>query len=348
MSKFDFEVALAFATQTAEGTYNSTLDGITSSITHSQGLVLGSAAAGVGESGLSFGLAREGEERAVIGSTLSKPLDDFLRATVPTFQFVMPFCGNRADADATPVDANATPIAGLDALLEGMGLVGAAWGSGVGWRYVYGSPNPISALVYFNGNRMELLDCRVSGKINFPAGGKAILTAEVAVGSIKDHAAGNVPGTTTYGEQETVSSPVVEGVGHGWRDTRGFQDLTLNLTPNVVDVADSNATDGITKDFDGRETTIEATLFADDSTDKIYDYSQLVETDAANLDQLSFQVGADMVDDTTPAKAVQIVVPKPQLSASEIARLGQKAGSDVNLIARGSGSGNNELEIIFR
>ncbi len=347
-TKFDFEVAVAFGTQTAEGTYNSTLDGISSTLSYTQGLVQGDSQSGIKESGLALGLERGLREKALIGSTFTRNLSDFLRAEVPTFTFAFPFVGNRADADGGPADADGTPIAGIDALLEGAGMVGAAWGSGIGWRYVFGSPSPISALVYLSGMRLELLDCRSSMSIDFTPGSIPIATATLSVGSIKDQSLASLP-TPTWGEQASVSAPVVENIGNEWEDTRGFATGTLAISNSVTEIDDSNAPTGEVVENTGRETTFDATLFASSTVDKGYEYSQLTATAEGTLDQLSFQVGSSMTAGN-PAKAVQVVIPNPELTTQAANVLGTKAAYDISVSARGAaaGSGNDELEIYFR
>lgn len=344
MAKFSHEVAFGLMPQSAEGTFNATLDAIAGTWSYTQGLLLGDPSAGARESGLSLGLGRGRRDKALIGSSFTRSLSDFLRADVPTLELTVPYCGNRNAASSPPVDADATPIAGLDALLQGAGLVGGAWGSGVGWRYVFGSTLPVSCLVYYNGNRLELLDCRVAFSIAFEPASIPILTAQVAVGSIKDHALAALP-TLTYGPQATISAPSIVAVGNGWGDTRGFSELTLEVAQTFEDFPDSNALTGIVKEQSDRETRIAATLFADDTTDKGYEYAQLVETNQANLDPLSFTVGPAMVA-TVPATAVRVTVPDPELVAVDLEPLGTKAGYTVELLGRGT-VGNDELELYF-
>lgn len=354
MSKFDFEVAVAFGTQEAEGSYNDALDAISSSLSYAEtpgadsqtaGLVLGDPESGVRQSGLALTLGRSRRDKAFIGSSFTRSLSDFLAAEVRTFTFAMPYCGNRADANTPPVDADATPIAGLNALLVGAGLAGGAWGAGVGWRYQFSPGNPISALVYYFGNRLELLDCRCALAIDFTPGSIPILTATIEVGSIKDHSLAALPGTLTYGEQASVTAPSIVSVANTWREARGFSTATLNIAPAFEDIPDSNSATGVVKEQTDREVTFEGTVFADDGTDKGHEYEQLTATDQATLDQLLFTVG-DAMTDGNPAEAVRVVINDPEPDEATIAALGSKAAHDVRLIARGS-SGDDELSLDF-
>jgi hypothetical protein len=142
-----------------------------------------------------------------------------------------------------------------------------------------------------------------------------------------------------------VSAPVVKAVGHGWQETRGFEELTLSIEPSFEDFPDSNATDGIVKEPSDRESKITARLFADDAA-KNYDLTQILATSSGTLDQLSFQVGPNMAPNT-PQTAHQIIAPQPELLTTSPQKLGTKAGSEIELILRGA-TANSELEIIFR
>jgi len=348
MAKFDFEVAVAFATQTAEGTYNATLDAISTSLTYAEGLLLGDPESGVRESGLSLTLGRKKRDKAFVGSSFTRSLSDFLAAEVRTFTFATTFCGNRANASTPAVDADAEPIPGLDALLEGAGLSGGAWGSGVGWQYAFSSTNPISALIYYFGNRLELLDCRCALSILFEPQSIPILTATIEVGSVKEHSLPGygVPATLTYGEQQSVSAPVIQAVANTWREARGFSTATLGITPTFTEIPDSNAATGVVKEQEDREVTFEGTLFADDTTDEGHEYEQLTAEAIATLDPISFLVG-DAMTDGNPVKAVGIVINDPEPDEVTIANLGTKAAHDVKLIAR-SATANTELEINFQ
>ena len=354
MAKSDFEVAVAFATQSGEGeaSYDATLDAITDTLVLADGLVLGDADAGVRGSGLSLALGRKRKDKAFVGASFTRSLSDFLKAEVRTFTFAMPFCGNRGDATNPIEDADGIPITGLDALLEGMGMQGTAWaGADIGHRYVFASQNPISALVYYFGNRLELADCRVAGSVLFVPGSVPILTAGIEVGSIKDHSLAVLPTTLTYGVQQSESAPVVEGVALVWRtddDPRvgGFSTLTLNITPSFATIGDSNAAQGEVKEMEDREVSIEGTIFEEPDTDAGHVYEQLTATAIATLDPIDFLVGTAMTADN-PVKAVGITMPDPEPDEVTIAALGTKAAHDVKLIGRGA-SANTELEIIFQ
>ncbi len=346
MAKFNFGAAVAFAPQTAEGTYNAALDAIGATLLDSDGLLLGDPESGVSESGLTLTLGRGKRDKAFIGTSFSRTISDFLKADVRTFTFSFPFCGNRADASGPPVDGDAIPLTGIDAILEGVGLVGTAWGSGVGHSYVFGSPPPFSALVYVNGSRFEFLDCRAQLSVLFEPTGIPIATATVEVGSIKDQIVSALPITVTYGEQATVSAPIIEAAAFTWQDARGFNTCTLDITPAIDTLGDSNAATGQVKEQSDRETSLTMNLFGDDTVDTGYEYSQLIEPTQGNLDVASFLIG-DVMSGTDAVKAFGIDFPDPELDEMTSAALGTKASNEIKLIARGSVA-NNELNLIFQ
>jgi hypothetical protein len=347
MAKFDFEVAVAFAKQVDEDTYNAGLAGIgvdPDILADTDGLLLGDPDSGVRETGLSLTLGRSKKDKAFVGASFTRSLSDFLKAEVRTFTFSTVFCGNRGTAATPPIEANATPITGIDALLSGCGLVGVTNPAPVGWLYEFGSPEPISALVYYFGNRLELKSCRTACSIQFTPGSVPILTATVEVGSVNLHQVEGFP-VLDYGNQQDVSAPVIETVAHTWQHARGFSDAALNITPTFVDIGDSNATDGIVKEQSGREVTFEGTIFADDTTNEGHEYEQLTAEAIATLDPLSF-AGGDAMTDGSVVEAFKVEIDDPEPDEVTIANLGTKAAHSVKLVAR-SATANKELQLTF-
>ncbi|MGH7338734.1 MAG: hypothetical protein ACREI7_14225, partial [Myxococcota bacterium] len=79
MAKKAFDVAVGFATQPAEGTYNPALDAIAATFAGNpagtdDGLLLGDPESGIGGSGLSFGLGRVGRDKATLAGSFTRPL----------------------------------------------------------------------------------------------------------------------------------------------------------------------------------------------------------------------------------------------------------------------------------
>ena len=349
MTAVNFEAAVLFATQTAEGTYNSGLDALTTTLNRTDGLLLGSSGEGVKDSGLTFGTGRVFEQRGITGSGFTRALSNFLRANVPTFTFVCPFVGSREDASSPPVDADmdlSTTLPGLDALLEGMGMEGNAIASAtVGHEYKFGSPAPISALVYASGNRLELLDCRVDASIDFTPGAVPKLTATISVGSIKDASTYTIGSlSTTYGAQQSVAAPIVEDAIYTWSVARSFESGTLSFGTTIEDKQRSNAVDGVSKKITNREVRWTSRVLMD-SAAAAQEYGQLTETDSANLDAMSWEVG-DAATATNPVEQVQISIPQPELESFDFTEDGNDAVADI--VARAShATANEELTISF-
>lgn len=360
-TKLDFDVAVAFAEQSAEGTYDPTLDAVTNSLSGDpdgtdDGLLLGDAESGIGGSGLDFEAERIFRDSAEIGSSFTRGLSNLVRVDIPTFDFAVPFCGNRGQTTGTPVDGDFIPLTGINALLAGVGLTGTAWGSGVGHSYKpdWATVKPISALVYHFGNRYELLDCRLNSlALEFTADGFGIAKGSVAVGSVQDPSSDTIavqvlPATLDYGAQATISAPSVINVANTWGIDRGFQTLTVTIAPAIEDIPDSNKLNsGIVKEPTGHSISVTGSMFSDAAgSGEVFELKQLFADAIADLNQLSFQVGSDAAG-SDPALAVQILVPDPELVRMKPIQLGTKAGIEFELNGR-SATANEELEIIFR
>jgi hypothetical protein len=348
--KFDFDIAMAFAPQTGEGSYDGTLDAISATLNTADGLLVGDANSGIAGSGLNLTVGRKSEDKAEHDGSFTRPLSDWIEAEVRSMSVAFRFCGNRSTL-STPTDADYAPIRAIDAILNGAGLVGAAWASGDGWSYKFGSPNPFSGLVYYYGNRLELLDCKCSTlTIVYTGNGYAIATADVIVGSIKDPAAkgfatASLP-TVTPGVQTSVSAPVVEGVAFTWQEAKSCQTIELAISQDIEEFPDSNAATGLYKEQQSRETKLALSMWPD-TDDKVMELDQAYADVVGDLDAISWQVGS-AAGDGQIAKAHSVSLPHPELDDTAPDRYGQKAGNEVNLFARHDTTANEELEIIFK
>lgn len=357
MSKVNWDVAVAFAVESGS-TYDPTLDAVTNSLSGDpdgtdDGLVLGDSESGIGGSGLSLTMGRKSRDTAMIGSSFTRGLSDFLALEARTLQFSFPLCGNRGLTTGTPVDGDFVPLTGVDAMLRAAGLTGAAWGSGVGHRYVTGGTETMSALIYYYGNRLELRNCRVSGfSVSENPGGIAIATADIAVGDVKDPTASGgsaaaIPATLDYGPQLSVSAPTTELVNNVWGQTRGWQSLVWAINNTVADIEDSNAVDGEVKAFTDQAIDVAATFWVDDTSEaEIFELEQALADAIGDLSQLSFTNGTPETTGGLPAVAHQFVIADPELDQTGPEKLGTQAGNIVTLRAR-SATANTEFELIF-
>tara|TARA_Y100000310_G_scaffold336656_1_gene421800 strand:+ start:2910 stop:3992 length:1083 start_codon:yes stop_codon:yes gene_type:complete len=359
MAKYDHDIAVGFLPQSAEGTYNTTLNAVAGGDTWDgdsdgtdEGLLLGDSESGEGGSGLTFGISRRRRQKPFIAGSFTRPIGDFLAADVSSFQFAFPFCGCRG-ATTTPTDAEFIPMLGVDAILQAAGMVGNASGANTHHSYKFDQANAnlMSGLIFASGARFELIDCRVSSlSINWTPGSVAIATADIVVGSINDPTTNSLTPvalpTLDYGPQATVSAPTIESVTHTWNTARGFTELSLAIAPSIETVPDSNMPDGEIREVSDRETTLDVTLFGDStSTNETYEITQIFETAASGLDQLSFQVGS-AAGATGTATAVKVLVPTPEVTSVTPRKIGSKAASTVSMIL-GNAAAGEELEIQF-
>lgn len=335
--------AVAFAPQVADGTYNAGLDAIAANLADTDGLVLGASGEGQADSGIDVDFEALRELAAVVPGSLTRSPGKVLRRRV-VLTFAMPWCGNRQTASTPPVDGDFVPSVGMGALLAMAGFEVDAWASGVGQAAAPGDTAKGSSLLYVNGQRFELLDCLANATIAYTPNGTPIATFEVTVGSVKDAAAAALP-TLDFGEQQTVQAPIVESAAHTWGLLRGFQSLEIEIANEIEDTPDSNAPSGLIPERTARTITISATLFKDDA-DALFEWTQLGEDEAANLEPLSFIVGTPAVAGG-PCLAIGVSIPMPELVSFREVALADKGGVEIELAARHT-TGNAEIEFIFQ
>ena len=360
-TKFDYDVAFGLAPQTAEGLMNPVLDGISGTWNGQggaggadEGLLLGDANSGVNGSGLDITMGRRSSENPKVTASLTTPISNFEAGEARNLRFAFPFCGNRDDAAATIVSADVVPLIGMDAVLVGVGMAGVAGANPPVehlYRFATPSPFPISALAYYFGNRIEYKDCRVSSlQITYEPGSVPIAVADIVVGSVQDPsilapATAALP-TLTYGDQNTINAPIVENAAFTWSGVLGFSTLVLTITPNIVQIPDSNMPDGFVLEYDGREVTIALTNYADsEGDDDTYELGQIFAAASGELDAMSWRTGV-LGTDSNPAKGHRILIPQPEVDTVAMANLGTKAANTLLLRARHD-TANRELDIIF-
>ena len=362
MAKYNSSILCGFDIQSGLGTYNTALAAIEAAGTWGgdiegtdEGLLAGDAEAGINGSGLTLTMGRQGKEQTVVGSSLTRPLSAFELANVSSFQFqTTSIPSQRLTTVTTPVDADFALLTGMDAILRSYGLASNTSSLSPGVQYRYGnSAEYLSFLGFVNGNELQFQDC-VPNSLTFvfEAGKAPVLTADIAVGVVVMPSSSTPPThptdpTADYGSQLSVTPAIVESVGHSWNHTRGFSTLTITLTNTVEETPDSNADDGVVLEITGRETKITATMYDDDSsTNKGYTLSQLLAASAGELDSLSFQVGTTADATSSPAQALGITVPQPELVSATPTIIGRYSGYNVELIARHS-TANREIDFDF-
>jgi hypothetical protein len=268
----------------------------------SDGYVLGDKNSGDAESGITTpSLSAIVREVAAVAASFTESADAFLRLAADGFSITFPMQGNGGTSTPTPGEADLATLApGYEALYESIGLIGATGGSGCEHDYTprIGASSPTVrylTIKMFHGDlSIQLDDCIVdSASMVFTPGGNGLCTANIKVGSIPT--ANIVDGVTfptiDYEEMADNAAPVVEGVSFAaFGQTRGFENLTINIAQDVEEFGDSNVDDtGIRQVVTGRRFTVDGTLYVNTS-DSAAESDNLVLTTAPTAD-LSFQVG---------------------------------------------------------
>lgn len=342
--KIDHNFAIAFAPQVAEGTFNAALAAITTALADTDGLVLGVSGEGEADSGIEVDMEALREEAATLGGSFTRPPGRVTRRKIK-LTATLPWCGNRQNAADPPADANFVPGVGFGALLGATGIVVGAWGAGVGQRGVPGAVSKCSGLAYINGQRYGLLDCVVSTATPaYTAGETPAIAFEVEVGSVEFATEDPLP-TLDFGEQATVQPPIVENAGHAWGMTRGFEELEIEISNEVEDVPDSNAPTGLIPERTAREITVKGKMYKDDAN-ALFEWEQLGEDEAGDLEALSFQIGTSAVA-LGPILAIGVNIPMLEITTVKETTIGGKAAVEIEGVARHT-SPNSEIEFLFR
>ena len=345
--QYGFLMGVAFGSQAARGTVDPTIAALTGALDESDGLVLGDPEAGEGETGLSFKLASDRRDKAVVTGSFSRSFADYIRTLVDTFDFTIPLKG--AGTSTPSVDADYQLAAGVEALLECAGLAGAAWAGGTGWEYTPANADVISAKLWFgdqgtNSVAVVLKDIEASDlELTIDSG--EIGKAAFSLGGTVESVAIEATPTFDYGLQNTVSAPSVESVGYNWGLTaaaRGFETLTVSINNQTEETKDSNAAGGLVQRQTGREITATATIYAEDAAELDFEFNQLEETDIANAEQWDCLIGT-----AGEANAYEIIMPDPECTEVEPKTLANSQAWALAWIAR-SATANAEFSLILR
>jgi hypothetical protein len=348
MTAIQWDLAVAVGTQSGLGSINTTIRDLTGSIASSDGIVLGDAGSGEGESGVSLALSRELTEKAKLGN-FTLQASNFIKEAVDSLAISWGMKGNGATITAPIVDSEYTPLAGIDALLQGLSLTGSGWGSGDGWSYV---PAPLTYLTVklWVGKRTSdskalawvFQDVVATGKMVWTPKLVGVATAELTPGSVAQFAEETYP-TLDYTTQASVSAPAVQSAAHAWGASRGFQSFELEIGNEVEQLDDSNAATGETPRITDRNITASVKLWSDD-TDLDFERAELVDT-VAPADAMTFRVGT-AAGDTDTASGYQVKLLAPEARALKPIRIGDTLGWELELAATAAAA-NGEFELIF-
>lgn len=293
-----FGAGVAFATQTNQASVDTTLRDETTPILVSEGLVLGVASAGVGETGISIPThLREALARPDVGGSLTKQANSFLRTQVDGFQVAFELKGNGATATNPVASGEAKPDPGIDALVQAATQASAAGSSPV-WEYTpLGEPKYLTAKLWVAGQSFVYAGCVVENlSFAFVGGEGVIVTATIRVGSLNTAAEVALP-VFTYGNQLSLSAPILETAAFTWNaQVRGAADVTLEIANEIVEFPDMNVV-GSGKRLQQKSQTISmnGTIYMHDANDD-FEHTELIRTDAPTADA-SWRLGIVSVAD---------------------------------------------------
>jgi hypothetical protein len=350
MAQITWGIGLAAKTEAVPGTPEVFATG--GALTLADGIVLGDAGSGIGESGIDFSLERIDKAVAPVTSSFTAQFPSFLRREIGKLTITVQGKGSGATSSNPTVDADFDQSAdypGLDALLKATGLTGAAWGSGVGYSYVPASAAACTVKLWVGpsttGVLYVLTNCTAKLTMSLTPGDVALWQFELQ-GTVSSVDATITTPSFTYGTAASVSAPTIQNAGHSFgigAAARGFQDLSITIDNQIEEVPDSNATGGVTQRQTGRSVTAEMTLYAD-SGDEDYEDTRLAAT-AASTDDVTFVVGAATAI-STAAVNWRVNFNNPNVLKNEVAKSGPSVARTVELQATAT-TANAEFELIF-
>lgn len=296
-------VVVATGVQTDFGSVNGTIrdaTGALTSVTH--GLILGDKESGDAESGITIpNFEQIARLVADVPASFTKSASQLQKVDVTGFSVVFPFAGNGETFTGAAREAQfAGTHEGIEAILESMGLIGAAGSSPVEEYTPRHSASAGGTTIYSTWKiwhgplEMVFSDCLIdNAAFVFTPGGNCLITADIAVGTY-DHTvdpnADSFPSSTDYGSQATQAAPTIEGVNFTWGMVKGFENLTIAVVSDTEKFGDSNVdVSGERQAQTGRTFEVSGTLYIDDS-DAGFHIDQLRATAAPTV-SLIFQVG---------------------------------------------------------
>ena len=335
MAKVDFKIGLNIGVQSGQGTENDTIEGSTtlSSVfgVSDTGAILGHPESGEGRSGISFATSRGHSEKAEVTGSFTKNPSDFLREEITSFSVAVPLKGSGKTA-AGPADSDMTPYAGIDAILQALGLTGAAVAGGDnGWVYTPNNSGVVycTAKLWANGVVWVLEDCVASGSMAFEPNGIGLLTADFSVGAVTSFAEAAFPTSITYESQATLSATPITGVVHTFGTARGFSDFTLNFDNAIESVADSNSSVGTVPEQTARTISATTTIYAD-SADDNFEWEQMT-LSAAPSSECTFTAGTVAVN-AAEVNAYTVSLTSPEVRSVTPKRIGNKLAHELELV----------------
>lgn len=352
MAQISFGLAMACKVQAAGfGTPETFATG--GALGLADGIVLGDAGSGIGETGIDFELERVDKAIASVASSFTQQFPTFLRRDVAKLSIAIPAKGHGANA-ITPADADFDPVTssrypGLDALLRSAGLQGAAWGAGVGWAYQCATAAPITVKLWCGSGSETVLyiiqDCVAKMTLDENPGDAGVWTFELS-GSLVSVTGGITFPTLTYGVVASTSAPVVASVAHSFgigAAARGYREMQITIDNAIEDVPDSNQPGGSSKRQTGRTVGLSAVLFAD-SADEVYEDTRLGAS-SPTTDDVVFAVGSAATAGVA-CLAYRIEFRNPNVKKNAIEKTGPSVARKIELEATDTVA-NTEFALIL-
>lgn len=321
MADESWGIAVAVGVQTALGTVNSTIAGLSGTKDSSDGFVLGDGESGDAASGIvTPDFIREARDVADVADSFTKQASSFERVDTQNLSIICQLKGNGELTDATPsvgeasiltATADADKFLGVDALWQAGGLVGANGGANVEYDYTprIGATSPstryVTVKIWKGDLSWVLMDCICETvELSFPPGKTGLVAFNLRVGSIYAFADGVTVPTIDYGSQASLSSPTVKGVASAYGSTRDFKELTLTIDQNLEEIPASNQATGYRLVQGGRTFVFNGVIWVD-AADSDFDYQKLIATSAPTED-FSFTVGTMSVAENDVNNAYKI------------------------------------------
>lgn len=344
MAAESWQVAFAVGVQSAFGTINSTISGLSGALDSTDGIVLGDRESGDGESGITLPqYVREQRERADVGGSFTASASSFERVDVSGLSIAFELKGNGGTGSTTPGEAQ--PLEGIDALLQMSGLAGAN-GTASTSEYDY-TPNASSIYgtikLWDNDLAYVFKDCIIETLTLPTTGGEvSIAEASIRVGSLVSVGTTAFPTTLDYGTQASLSAPTLVSAGFAYGMSRDFQSAQVGVSNGIVEIPSGNSTSGIRLTQDVRRFDVDI-LTEVDSTNSDFDDLEISKTTAPTNDA-TWRLGS--IAGTGTINGVAIAVNNIQQQTNKGERAGEIRAQRVTGYATGTTAGS-EFTLTF-
>ncbi|MEE8543672.1 MAG: hypothetical protein V3S94_07425 [Gammaproteobacteria bacterium] len=284
MAKIEDAVALGIGPQTALGTINDDVRDATELI---DTVASPSGATGIllrNPEDLAKAMERIESDGGVVAGSRTRATGAKSRI-VPTVSFDIDLKGNGGTATPSAGEFNALEY--MIQILQGNRFIQEATPGGTSTAYEFGIPTAAQShktLKIWRGTGAPgsdeawvLQDCTFNLSLAYVAGEKCVLTADVFAGLVIYHNDSTFPAAPDFSTQ-VEAAPILSLAGASVDGVvRGFRSATLAIVYPEVDVPDSNATGGTTKQIGSpRDVQFTADWYGDDASD---DFPDLLESD---------------------------------------------------------------------